>query len=184
MAKSISALVNSKISRVRMAVNGLPTVLGNAAVNYSLDRFAAQSWIGSGVEQWPARKNKKKTGKILIQSGRLRRATKIISATNDSVVVGNNIPYARIHNYGFKGTVQVKSHTRGRFVTHGRSGTKLTKKINNRAMSVKGKIGGKPVVPHGRRINMPRRQFIGNSPYVRTYLARQGRLFLMKNLKL
>jgi phage gpG-like protein len=83
----------------------------------------------------------KLSGQVLqVRTGRLRRSinTRVeISADKVTGVVGTNVEYARVHEYGFSGTVTVREHLR-RTVT-----------------------GAQALVrPHARRMNLPERSFL------------------------
>ena len=112
--------------------------------------------IQSGVQKEIMRLALKMTGKVMgklsgdvlrVRTGRLRRS---IHPEWDSrqgysgATVGTNVEYAAIHEYGFSGSVQVKSFQR-----------EMTKAF------------GKPISPtqvtvraHTRNVNMPERSFL------------------------
>jgi phage gpG-like protein len=90
----------------------------------------------------------KLSGDILkVRTGRLRRSIHPewdFKPGHMGATVGTNVEYAAIHEYGFKGTVQVKSFQR-----------EMTKAF------------GRPIAPkqvtvsaHSRNINMPERSFL------------------------
>ena len=90
----------------------------------------------------------KLSGDILkVRTGRLRRSIHPewdFKPGHMGATVGTNVEYAAIHEYGFKGTVQVKSFQR-----------EMTKAF------------GRPIAPkqvtvsaHSRNINMPGRSFL------------------------
>lgn len=87
-------------------------------------------------------KDQKLSGQVLkVQTGRLRRSINYRvtdSGTGIEARVGTNVEYARIHEFGFKGTVNVKEHLR------------------------KGKQTYK-VRAHTRRVNLPERSFLRSS---------------------
>lgn len=85
-------------------------------------------------------KSDKLSGQVLnVRSGRLRRS---INARVDgdgwqvTGVVGTNVEYARAHEFGFKGTVQVKEHLR------------------------RMRQGNVMVSQHTRNVNIPERSFL------------------------
>lgn len=151
--------------RVKGAFNRLPTILGNEAVNFTLDNFRRQGFLGSSLESWAKRKvgwkKDNRSGRaIMIDTGRLRRSVRIVKATQDTVVIGTDVPYAKAHNEGLRiGVIQsVKSFSRK---------------------------SGVEVKAHSRRINvsLPRRRFMGKSPYLEARLKRATMAELMKELK-
>lgn len=84
-------------------------------------------------------KDKKLSGQVLkVQTGRLRRSINFRVAetgTGIEAKVGTNVEYARVHEFGFSGTVNVKAHMR------------------------KGKKAYE-VRAHSRKVNLPERSFL------------------------
>ncbi|MBT1702943.1 phage virion morphogenesis protein [Chryseosolibacter indicus] len=151
--------------RFKGVMTRLPVLIGNVAVNFSLDNFRRQGFLSNTLERWPARrrgwrKDNRPNRNILINTGRLRRSIRIIRVTPSMVVVGSDVKYARVHNEGMRiGQIQsVKGHTRK---------------------------NGSTVKPHTRRIdqNIPRRRFMGNSPYLNAMISRTVSAEFMKALK-
>jgi phage gpG-like protein len=150
-------------SRFKSVLIRLPILIGNVAVNFSLDNFRRQGFLGHTLERWPARRKgwrkANRNGAILIKSGALRRSVRIVGVTSTSVVIGSDVKYAKAHNEGLRiGQIQtVKAHTRK---------------------------DGKSVRAHTRRIdqNIPRRRFMGNSPYLNASIKRTVTAEFMKAL--
>lgn len=188
----------------KAALKRLPRIIGNEGKNFFLDSFTRQGWQGASFERWPARKaskwGKKGRGRkgraILIQTGRLRRSIRVISQTTDLIGWGSNVPYARAHNEGLRlGLIQnVKSYTRmqrmagvasrfgkGRQYEMGGSMSLKTR----RAIKPKPVITQVTVKAHKRHIDqrIPRRQFMGNSPYLVTRLKRVCSAEIMRAMK-
>lgn len=162
-----------------------PGLLGNHAVNFFLDRFKQQAWLGNTLQPWRARrKGAKRPGRaILIDSGRLRRSIRITQITNGIVKIGTDVPYAKAHNNGFKGIVNVPAHTRNKY-TKERLGTgRFTKTGKERTRLVIRAAGATTVKAHTKRVNLPARKFMGNSPYLTTQLKRILQAELMKGLR-
>jgi len=122
----------------------LPLMLGNEATNFFRESFRRQGWKDRVTEMWKARNPKyaaRNTGRaILINSGRLRNSIRLISHSFSLTEIGTDVPYAAAHNWGFSGRVNVPRHQR-----RGRDG-----KYHE-------------VQAHTKQMNMPRRQFMGNS---------------------
>lgn len=147
--------------KIQQVLKEAPVILGGEGLNFFLDSFKQQGWMGDhGMEKWPARKKGGKWGKVsrpnralLIDSGRLRRSVRIIRTGEMEVIYGSDVPYARAHNEGLRlGIIQqVKSFNRK---------TKLGKTSTVKA--------------HTRRINqrIPKRQFMGSSTYLTKRLQR------------
>jgi phage gpG-like protein len=150
-----------KLDALTKAYKNIPTEVATIAVNFSKDRFRNSNWLDDDREKWQKLKHPRtgKTGKpsnnqtLLVKTGRLKRSIRKISATEDKVIIGTDVPYAQIHNEG--GTITgaaivkthaVKSHTRTR---------------KGRKETVKAHI----VKAHSRKMNVkiPKRQFMGNS---------------------
>lgn len=163
--------------RLKVALKTLPKKVGNEVVNFAKDNFRNQAFAGAAMERWPPRKAVTKWGKtprnkgraLLIDTGRLRRSIRVVSATWDRVAVGSDAPYAKAHNDGFRGEVtqHVPAHQRkvnkvG--VIRGasrktRSNISFGRVDTGRRVQVKA---------HTRKIKMrlPKRQFLGASPYL------------------
>ncbi len=146
-----------------------PVILGNDALNFFLDSFKRQAWIGNSIEPWQPRKTVTKWGPtkrnkgraILIDTGRLRRSIRVTKASEGMLIIGTDVPYAKAHNEGVRmGYIQsVKAFTRK---------TKKGKTIEVKA--------------HTRKLDMrlPKRQFMGQSPILTKQLARRLTAELMK----
>lgn len=164
-------------ARLQSAVKSLPTIIGNEAVNFSLDRFKQQNWIDNTTEPWAPRKRetKRSLGKaILIDRARLRNSIRVIAKTDNKVVIGTDVPYARIHNYG--GTIQ----------RHARSETFVRNRISRGVRKGKFKRGttaGKGFTFKAGTARMPRRQFLGRSQFLIIRLKRVGQAQLLKALR-
>lgn len=155
-----------------------PLLAANTGKNFFQQRFNAQNWIDNTTEPWRKRKKgaKRDTGRaILTDTGRLKRGTRIKQADWSAVIVGNDVPYAEAHNSGFRGVVTVNEHTR---VATRKVGTKELKlkgrqrkaRIGGRKVKIKG--ASHQVSSHTRKINLPKRQFIGNSAYLNRNINR------------
>lgn len=87
-------------------------------------------------------KGNKLSGQVLnVQTGRLRRSVNYrVTETSTGIEarVGTNVEYARIHEFGFKGTVNVREHMRN----------------GKQAYTVRA---------HTRRVNLPQRSFLRSS---------------------
>lgn len=162
-----------------------PAMLGNDAVNFFLDSWKRQGWLGNRMEPWPQRKanNKRSKGRaILVSSGRLRRSIRITSINNGIVTIGTDVPYAKVHNEGFRGVVSVKAHSRNKYIKENIGSGKFTKTGKERMKTVSRISGSGMVKAHSRRMNIVRRQFMGNSPYLTKPLERRLTAELMKGL--
>ncbi len=161
-----------------------PGLLGNEAVNFFTNSFRLQGWLGNRLEPWRKRRSRKRAGRaVLVQSGRLRRGTRIVSNTGGVVRIGNDVPYARAHNEGFRGVVSVAAHQRGLYRKNKVGTGRLTKRGRERMKTVSSRTGAVTVKAHTRRMNLPRRRFMGQSPYLTAILKRKLQAELNKGLR-
>jgi phage gpG-like protein len=179
--------------RVDTALRQLPVLVANEAKNFFLDSFRVQAWQGETTQLWKKRKNDGKKGNgasvlvkkgtlkraILVKTGTLKRAIRVKQADWNKVVIVNDTPYAGIHNEGFRGTEQVGEHSR---IASRRVATNYSNRTGKGLKKGQVKIQGKShqVVAHSRRMNMPKRRFMGNSPYLNTRIQRLITARLMK----
>lgn len=184
MAKSFN--IDKTEKHFKQVLQYAPGMLGNIAVNFFLDRFRYQNWMGHTTEPWKQRKknNRRNKGRaILVQSGRLRRSIRITRITGLTTYIGSDVPYARAHNEGFKGTVSVKAFTRNKYSKEKVKSGRFTKSGAERMKTVQRISGSSQVKAHTRRMNLPRRQFMGNSPVLEKQLQRKLLAELMKGLR-
>lgn len=143
------------------ANNRYPSVAGNIALRFINGNFRAQGFQGQTFERW--QKSKKNKGTTLVDKGHLRAANYYTTQPGQTTLK-NNMPYAKAHNEGFKGTVTVKAHERNRY-SKARTGTgKFTKTGKERMQTVTFKSGSSRVRAHQRRMNIPKRQFMPTHP--------------------
>lgn len=88
-----------------------PAALGEIAVTLFHDNFTQQGFMDEELTPWENRKSKKDTDRaILILRGRLRRSVRVTRKSIQEVVIGSDVPYAKVHNEG--GQIQVSGHAR------------------------------------------------------------------------
>lgn len=163
-----------------------PKMLGNDAVNFFLDRFQQQNWLDVYPEPWQRRKinnRKNQVRLILIQTGALRRSIRITNIGTGFVTIGSDLPYAKAHNEGFEGIVNVKEYTRNHYTKQRINTGKLTKSGKERMKTVHRISGSGVVRAHTMRINIPKRQFMGESQVLTQQLTRRLTAELMKGLR-
>ncbi|MEZ2337678.1 phage virion morphogenesis protein [Mucilaginibacter sp. RCC_168] len=166
---NIFATIRAKLTRT---LDELPLIVGNAAVNYSLDAFAKQAWEG---KQWDKRKSKKDTGRsLLVKSGRGKRSIRIIRTAPGLVVVGSDIPYMKVHNEGGKISRAARSETfvRNRFSRGDKKGKFKRGTTSGQGLSFK-----------AYSFNMPQRTFLKGTPLFIAAMKRVIRAELQKALK-
>lgn len=166
MAKSAAEMFDKIQERLASTLRALPAIIGEEAVNFSIEAFDKEQWTGNSTDRWAKRKNPTKWGKadetdraLLVKTGKLKRSIRVTRILNDRVWIGAggaDVPYAHAHNYGFKGTVNQNVNA-------------FTRKMKN----------GKTITvsAHSRKIlqNIPKRQFIGgekDSPYLKARIRR------------
>jgi phage gpG-like protein len=159
-----------RLQAVSAAYTRIPNEIAALAVKFSKERFRDQSWIDGRREPWAPRASRRAGGQrrsqtLLVDSGRLKRSIRKISATPNRVIIGTDVPYAQIHNEGFKGPVRqrVRSHTRAltKFgITSRRQLKRSTAIVFGRV-----KTGETTVRAYNRTIqqDIPARPFIGSS---------------------
>ncbi|MGL4331274.1 MAG: phage virion morphogenesis protein, partial [Bacteroidales bacterium] len=114
-------------------------IVAETATEYFKSAFRTKSFDGN---PWAAPRVPKKTGSLLIDSGALVNSIRPVIVSMDRVVIsaGNEkVDYAQIHNEGDSGSISVPEHTR------------RTKKKDVKVRS------------HTRNVNIPQREFMGNS---------------------
>lgn len=117
----------------------VPEIVAETATEYFKQRFTEKEFDGS---MWERAKVAKRTGSLLVESGALVNSIQPKEITPTKVVIsaGNEkVDYAQVHNEGFRGPVTIPAHTR-----------------NTRR-------GPQNVRTHTRRVNIPQRQFMGES---------------------
>lgn len=166
MAQNLS--IKELESRFKGVLVRLPAIAGNEVVNFALDNFKKQGFLGNSFQPWAKRKTFGSWGKansregraLLVKTGQLRRSIRVTSITTNSVTVGSNVPYAKTHNEGLRlGFIQtVKPFTRK---------------------------NGQSVKQHSRRIDqrIPARPFLADSPYLTAKLKRVITAEIMKALR-
>ncbi len=148
----------------------LPAMLATHAKNFSQDRFRQQNWLDNTTENWKPRKatrnesKRRKSRSILIDTARLRNSIRIVYVGKDMIIIGTDVPYAKVHNFGFKGKVKQQVSSHNRKTRQGR-----TTRVRSHSRTIYLKI--------------PKRQFIGNSAVLQSQLARLATSEFMKALK-
>jgi hypothetical protein len=180
----------------------LPGIAGDEVVNFTLENFKRQGFLGASFQPWRPRKNPTKWGKtpprnnraILVDTAKMRRATRVSEATWNLVKVTNNDVKAKVHNEGFRGLVHqvVDSYERKQTLA-GSFGVGGIKAITGSHMSIKSRKDLKPkkvqtevfVTGHNRKIkqNIPARPFLANSPYLENMISRKLAAEIMKAFK-
>lgn len=153
-------LIKERFDAVRTR---LPREMAAVARNYFVDSFRRQGWYeGRALKRWKPRKGFRDRGRaILVKSGRLRRSIRIRSAVFSDIRIATDAPYAAAHNFGFKGVVHVRQHTRRHYAFTREKYTTRSGKSRSRIKRVE--AGSHTVRSHTRRMNLPQRQFMGHA---------------------
>jgi hypothetical protein len=108
-----------------------------AGLRFVDDNFINQSWEG---HPWAPTK---RGNTILVKTGNLKSGFRSSRSTGE-VRIFNRVKYAKAHNEGFSGKVNVREHTRAKF-----EGPRTKRK----------RKGNRTIEAHSRQMNLPRRQF-------------------------
>ena len=179
-----------QMEKLERSMKVIPKRAGIVAVNFSKQRFVQQNWIDGRSKSWAKRKTSRGSksrnrGAVLIDSGRLKRSIRIVSATTNRVVIGTDVPYAQAHNDGFRGTITVKAHIRRKFKTS-KKGTGIfsVKTRKERTRTTREATGTETEVKsYRRKLSIPQRQFLGNSAELARQIERNIAAEINKALK-
>jgi phage gpG-like protein len=170
--------------RFKQVMVTLPVKVGATMLEFTRERFKEQGWRDISVKPWKARKStaKRNTGRaILMDKGRLARATRVTRITANSVTIGNDTPYAKVHNEGIDADITVAAHTRK---AHKRmKGTGVFRVKTQKEIKTKQAIGESNVQEHTRRMKIDKRQFMGKSAYLDKQIEKLMEAEIMKVFK-
>ncbi len=117
-------------------------IVAETAVELFKESFNTKSFNGV---PWLQPQHHKRTGSLLIESGALLNTIKPALISRERIIIsaGNQkVNYAKVHNEGFTGWVNVPAHTRN----------------------------GKKVKAHQKKMNIPQRQFMGKTDELATLI--------------
>lgn len=156
----IKALKQNRTKVMRYIADQAPGMVIRKTLRFIDGNFRAGGWQGSTFNKW--RPNVKGTT-TLIKTGRLRRSFNYSGAGVGAVRFYSNADYAYAHNRGFRGTVNIKAHTRSKLqVSKVTAINEFTASGRRKTRSVTNKIGESQVKAHTRKVNIIQRQF---APY-------------------
>ena len=175
MAKSNKFDLKQAEKKARKAMEAAIVDVGNTAKVFFVDSFRKQGFDDKNVQKWKPRKRttyKTKGGKtvndttraILVKTGDLRRSI-IRNPANRAALtikISTDLPYAKVHNDGE--TINVGGRKGSGTITRsirGSAGFKDGKFTKGRAKKVT--FQGKEYTTGSYAINMPKRQFMGDS---------------------
>lgn len=130
-------------------ITGAADIVAETATEEFKQSFKSKEFDGN---PWATANLPRKNGSLLVDSGALVNSIRPAIISRERVVIsaGNEkVVYAKTHNEGFAGTVNVPSHTR------------RTKK------------GDHQVKAHIKKMNVPKRQFMGDSGEVNNTILKR-----------
>lgn len=146
-----------RLNRLSKATQKIPGRAAVVAVNFSKERFIRKNWVNTSRKAWPKRKEGRKgRGSLMVRTGRLKRSIRKIRVTNQYILIGTDVPYAKVHNEGGKVEKSVTVREHQRRITRGRKGGRATVKSHKRNV----------------KLTVPKRQFIGQSAVLRRRIER------------
>ena len=179
--KKTGKSITDQLRDFRAISRDLPMFIGTEAVRFFKDTFNKQGWTGdSGIKKWKARNPKAKRNKrrkILTNTGALKRSIRITQKTANSVTIGTNLPYAKVHNEGFRGVQYVKPHKRTATIK-----MKWKNSYTGRNITLKDKGKRHNVRAYSRKLTIPQRQFIGKSAIFERRIIKQIELKVKRAL--
>lgn len=161
-ANNIEADFKRKAAQLeRYALQEFPRMAKRKALRFIDGNFRAQGWQGRSFLPWQATR---RGSTILVKTGAGRRSIHGDTSPGE-VRIYSNSPYMRYHNRGFKGTVQVKGHTKLNWEAY-KTGTGRynTKSGKERKKTLHRIVGTTDVQAHQRQMNLAKRQFMPESP--------------------
>ena len=150
------------------------TIIGQEGVTFFKNSFRNQGFTRNTLVPWrrtmsgKGNTHGKRSSGILIRSGKLMRSIFVSARSLTKITITAPMPYAQAHNEGFKGTVQVKAHSRRSYAK--KKVEAVGKKRGHTVKEVK--TTGK-VRAHSRAMNIPRRQYMGESPALDKILEKE-----------
>jgi phage gpG-like protein len=184
MSKSNKFNLKQAEQKARKALEAAIVDVGNTAKVFFVESFRKQGWDDKSVQKWKKRQVSERKGRgskksaaelgtvrsvkagraILVKTGDLRRSIKRNPANRAalSIKISTDLPYAKVHNDGE--TINVSGRKGSGTITRsirGNAGFKDGKFTRGRAKKVT--FQGKEYTTGAYSINMPKRQFMGDS---------------------
>lgn len=135
----------------------MPRMVKRKVLRFIDGNFRAQGWQGRSFERWKETMGKAKGRAILIKTGKLRRSFHGDTPPYEAHIWSDS-SYARAHNRGFNGTVQVKAYTRHTYTASQVGTGRFNKSGTERTKTVHQVTGMTQVQAHQRQMNIPKRQ--------------------------
>lgn len=169
--------IKKQLRAITNLSRSVPKIIGIVAVNSYKRNFRRHGFIDATLKRWKKRqannKRSRKSRAILVKTSRLKKSIRIVHLSRYGVTIGTDVPYAEMHNEGFNGTVSVKAHKRGSF-SKKKEGTGVfnVKSKRERKRTVRTKTSEHTVKAHSKKMNIPKRQFIGDSKSINIQIDR------------
>jgi len=141
--------------------DAVPDIVAETAVEYFKESFDKKSFDGN---PWEPAKNPRTNGSLLVDSGALVNSIEPSLISREKVIISAGVkkaPYAKAHNEGFNGPVQVAPFTR---VTKSRTVEVPQYSRNGKVIAAHDwTLPGGPQSVKGftKQANVPQRQFMG-----------------------
>ena len=163
---------SKRLKQLEKSLKRLPPKMGVVAVNFTKERFVRKNWVGTKREPWTKRQRKTR-GSLMTKTGRLKRSIRKISVSSEHILIGTDVPYARIHNEGGELNQKVKVKEHSRAITRERA-TYNIRTRKKRTLKGRVRTGETKVKAHTRQMNttIPQRQFMGESEVLLRRLER------------
>lgn len=167
--KNFGSAFKAMYRKLQSIQSSLPTALANEGTKFFISNFDMEGFTDVGFQAWKPRENKKSKRKILVKSGRLKRAVnKSVKEKTFKRIVWKidttEVPYAKVHNDGE--IVYRKAHKRTATIYDSVKVYKTDKngKIVMRRKKVK--VAGSRHNVSASSFKMPRRHFMGKSEFL------------------
>lgn len=159
------------LKKFEAEIDSMVNTMGVMAKNHFTANFRKQGFDDENIVKWKKRKKKEsrrgKVGEsgvasvgmgrnILVKSGRLRRSINFRKKGKWAVVIGTDVPYAKIHNEG--GTINKSFDRKILSFSSGGKFAKTRTRAQRKEVSYQ-----QQVTINAHTIKMPKRQFIGYS---------------------
>lgn len=171
------------LAKFKKEIEAMRTIMGVEAVNHYKKSFVNQGFTDKTFDKWKKRsKRENRRGKtpdggvasvragraILVKTGTLKRSINYIRSGRYAVVINTGaLPYAKVHNDGFRGTQYVKGHhsSNKSINVSVRGSGSFVNGVFQKGRAKRVRLAGNryQIQAHSKRVVMPKRQFIGYS---------------------
>lgn len=183
MKSNAGIVLKALAAKIKKAQAGVPKILANVGQNYFLSNFQKEAWRDTVYKKWPKRKDKTIKRPVLIgRTRKLRQSVQrsIKEASPNRIRWGTSVPYAEVHNEGFRGIVHRRAHKRKTFskTTVFNTGTMSIKTRRHTSKKIKVQSGKMNIKSTSYRMNIPQRRFMGQSKVLTALLTQKYKQIL------